>query len=127
MEEKKRRWEESITFTNMTHNSRKAWKAIRKLSNDPTTSSPPCLVSAKQVAHHLLGMAEVTCHPQTSCTFASNRRAYIHGIPFLQGRVQESSDITKDKKAAGRDDVLVEQLKNIGPKANVWLLAMLNK
>ena len=38
----------------MTHNSRKVWKTIRKLSNDPTTSIPPCLVSANQVAHQLL-------------------------------------------------------------------------
>ena len=43
-----------MTFTNMTHNSRKAWKTIRKLLNDPTTSSPPSLVSANQVAHQLL-------------------------------------------------------------------------
>ena len=38
----------------MTHNSRKAWKTIRKPSNDPTTSNPSCIVSANQVAHHLL-------------------------------------------------------------------------
>ena len=44
--------------------------------------------------------------------------AYLHGIPFQQGRVQESNGINKDKKA-GRDDVLVEQLKIIGPKAKV--------
>ena len=53
-EEKRKRWEEVITSTNMTHNSRKAWKTIRKLSNDPTTSNPPCIVSANQVAHQLL-------------------------------------------------------------------------
>ena len=29
-------------------------------------------------------------------------------------------------KAAGRDNVLVEQLKNIGPKAYKWLHTMLN-
>ena len=49
-EEKRKRWEEVITSTNMTD---KAWKTIRKLSNDPTTSNPPCLVSANQVAHQL--------------------------------------------------------------------------
>ena len=35
-------------------NSRKAWKTIRKQTHGPTTSSPPCLVSEKQVAHQLL-------------------------------------------------------------------------
>ena len=53
-EEKRKRWEEVITSTNVTHNSRKAWNTIRKLSNDPTTSNPPCLVSANQVAHLFL-------------------------------------------------------------------------
>ena len=38
----------------MIHNSRKAWKMIRKLSNDPTTSNLPYLVIANQVAHQLL-------------------------------------------------------------------------
>ena len=53
-EEKRKIWEEVITSTNMTHNSRKAWKTINKLSNDPTSSNPPCLVTAYQVAHQLL-------------------------------------------------------------------------
>ena len=53
-EEKRNIWEEVITSTNMTHNSRTAWKTINKLSNDPTSSNPPCLVTANQVAHQLL-------------------------------------------------------------------------
>ena len=53
-EEKRKIWEEVITSTNMTHNSRKAWKTINKLSNDPTSSNPPCLVTANPVAHQLL-------------------------------------------------------------------------
>ena len=32
----------------------------------------------------------------------------------------------KNNKAAGRDDILVEQLKHIGTKAHKWLLTMLN-
>ena len=39
-------------------------------------------------------------------------------------RVQESSSITKDNKAAGRDDVLMQQIKNSGP---TLLLIMFNK
>ena len=49
-EEKKMRSEEVIA-TNMTHNSRKAWKIIKHLSNDPTSPIAPCLVGANQVAH----------------------------------------------------------------------------
>ena len=53
-EEKEKRWKEVITSTNMTHNSRKAWKIIKHLSNNPTSPITPCLVSANQVAHQLL-------------------------------------------------------------------------
>ena len=53
-DEKKKSWEEVFTSTDLTHNSRRAWQTIRKLSNDPTTPNPPCLVNANQVAHQLL-------------------------------------------------------------------------
>ena len=52
--ENKRRWEEMITSTDLTGNSRKAWQTIRKISNDTTASKPPSLVTANQVAHQLL-------------------------------------------------------------------------
>ena len=35
--------------------------------------------------------------------------------------------ILKNNKTAGRDDVLVEQLNNIGRKAHRWLLTIINK
>ena len=46
-EDKKKRWEEIITTTNRTHNSCKAWKTVKNKSNDPASSTPPCLVSTK--------------------------------------------------------------------------------
>ena len=104
-EEKRKRWEEVITSTNMTHNSRKAWKTIRKLSNGPTTSNHPCIVSANQVAHQLLAMA-----------YPFNEEEYRKGVTIL-----------KNNKASGRDDVLVEQQNNLGPKAHRWLLTLLSK
>ena len=63
----KRGWEEVITSTNMTDTNRKAWK----LSKDPTTSSPPCLVSANQFPHQLLAMAEVTCDPHQNDMYSA--------------------------------------------------------
>ena len=51
--ENKGRWEEMITSTDLTGNSRKAWQTIRNISNNPTASKPPCPVTANQVAHQL--------------------------------------------------------------------------
>ena len=127
-EVKNRRWEEVITSTNMTHDSPKAWKTVRKLSNGPTTSSPPCIVSANHVAHQLIAMTEVTCHPHEIFLYYPQQQKDIPPWYTLSAkRVREGSGITKDNKAAGRDDILVEQLKNIGPKPHRWLLAVLNK
>ena len=53
-EHKRNAWEEVFTSTDLTHNSRKALQTIRKLSNDKTSTHPPCLVNAHQVAHELL-------------------------------------------------------------------------
>ena len=81
-EEKRKIWEEVITSTNITHNSRKAWKTINKLSNDPTSSNPPCLVTANQVAHQLLVNGRGAIQAEATCTTPSNRRRYLKGLPF---------------------------------------------
>ena len=47
--------------------------------------------------------------------------------PFSEEEYRKGVAILKNNKAAGRDDVLLEQLKNIGPKAHRRLLTMLNK
>ena len=47
-------YKKQYSIDNLTHNSRRACPTIRKLSNDPTTPYPPCLVNANQVAHQLL-------------------------------------------------------------------------
>ena len=37
--EKKKRWEEVVTKTDLTHNSHRAWKTIKNFSHDPTSES----------------------------------------------------------------------------------------
>ena len=104
----------------MTHNSRKAWKTIRKLSNDPTTSNPPCLVSANQVAHQLLvnGRGTMPSKPKRSVLPPSTEVDYSIVYLFSEGEYNKGVAALKNNKAAGRDDILVEQLKHLGPKAH---------
>ena len=46
--------------------------------------------------------------------------------PFSEEECTKGIAALKNNKAAGRDDVLVEQLKYLGQKANTWLHTMLN-
>ena len=53
-ESRRKKWQELIQSTDITHSSRKAWKTIRMLGNDQTKAQPRPLVTANQVAHQLL-------------------------------------------------------------------------
>ena len=46
--------------------------------------------------------------------------------PFSEGKYNNGVAALENNKAAGRDDILVEQLKHLGTKAHKWLLTMLN-
>ena len=126
---KRKRWAEVNTSTNMTHNCCKAWKTMRKLSKDPTTSNPPCLVRANQVAHQLLvnGRGTMPSKPKRPVLHPATEGDYPMVYPFSEDEYRKGVAIPKNYKSSGRDDVLVEQLKNLGPKAHRWLLTMLNK
>ena len=127
-EEKRKLWEEVITSTNMTHNSRKAWKTINKLSSDPTSSNPPCLVTANQVAHQLFvnGRGTMPSKPKRPVLPPAKEGDTSKVYPFSEGEYNKGVATLKNNKAAGRDDILVEQLKHLRPKAHKWLLTMLN-
>ena len=47
-------------------------------------------------------------------------------FPFTKAEYKMGIATQKNKKAAGIDDVLVEQLKKLGPRAHRWLYSMLN-
>ena len=104
--------------------SSKAWKTIRKLSNDPTTCNPSCLVSGNQVAHQLLvnGRGTMPSKPKRLVLLPATERYYSMVYPFSEKEYRKGVAILKNNKASGKDDVLVEQLKNLAPKFHRWLL-----
>ena len=111
----------------MTHTSRKAWKAIKELPNDPGTSTPLCLVSATQVAHQLLviGRGNISSKRRVLPSAKEGNAAMVH--PFGEEEDRKAVEVLKNNNPAGRDYVLVVKLNTHGPKAHMWLLTMLNK
>ena len=86
----------------MTHNIRKAWwKTIIKLSNDSTASNPPCLVSAKQVAHQLLfnGRGTMPSKLDRPVLPPATGGDYSMVYPFSKKRVQERSGNNEEQQS----------------------------
>ena len=113
-DEKKKSWEEVITSTDLTHNSHRAWQTIRKLVNDPTTPNSPCLVNANQVL--INGQGTMPTKPMRPILPNIQEDTLTMAHPFSEEEFKKSIVALKNNKAAGRDDVLVEQLKHLGQK-----------
>ena len=85
-------------------------------------------MSANQVAHQLLVNGRVTMPPKLKRpvlppeTEGDTSKVY----PFSEGEYNKGVAGLKNNKAAGRYNILVEQLKHLGPKAHKWLITMLN-
>ena len=62
---------------------------------------------------------------QTEASYITYSNSIIY--PFSEEEYRKGVVILKNNKASGIYDVLVEQLKNLGPKSHRWLLTMLNK
>ena len=71
-----------MTSTDLAHNSRKAWQTIKKLSNDPTSTNPPCQVNANQVAHQMLvnGRGTMPTKPERPVLYSNCRRDPFCGV-----------------------------------------------
>ena len=102
-EEKRKIWDEVITSTNMTHNSRNPWKTINKLSNDPTSSNLPCLITANQVAHQLLvnGRGTMPCKPKRPVLSPATEGDTSKVYPFSKGEYNKGVAALKNNKADG--------------------------
>ena len=87
-------------------------------NNNNITSNNPCLVSENQVAHQLLvnGRGTMSSKRKSHVLPPATERDYSMVYHFSKEEYRKGVSILKNNKAAGRDDVLVEQLKNIGPR-----------
>ena len=92
-------------------------ETINKLSNGPTSSNPPCLVTANQVAHQLLvnGRGTMPSKPKRPVLPPATEGDTYKVYPFSEGEYNNGVAALNNNKAAGRYDILVEQLKHLGP------------
>ena len=105
-ETKKKIWEELITSTNMTHNSRKAWKIIKNLSTHPTSPIAPCILSENQLL--INSRDTISIKPMRPVLSPTTEELMVY--PFSEEDYRRGIATLKNNKAAGIDDVLVEQL-----------------
>ena len=110
-------FEEVITSTDLTHNSRKSWKTIRSLSNDTTVNfsisndyQPSCTITYQWQRQH--GQSK---GPYTT---PSRRGRYFKGVPFSEEEYRKGITTLKNNKAVGTYDILMEQLQILGPSSH---------
>ena len=86
------------------------------------------MVTANQVAHQLLvnDRGEMLTKPKYHKLSPISEYDSLLLFPFTEEHYKKGITTLKNNKAAGIDDVLVEQLNNLGPRAHRWLHSMLN-
>ena len=80
-----------------------------------------CTSAPSQWQRHHAIQADATC------TIPSNKRRLFNIFPFSKQNYMDGVTLLKNNKAVGRDYVLGEQRKNLGPKAYLWRLTMMTK
>lgn len=128
-EAKRAQWEKLMADCDMSRSSQGAWRLLRRLNNDHSQTSTHANVKADEIAHQLIENGKTTSTIKTSKkTFERkpDQETSILHQPFTQAELDSALNKTKNGKAAGLDDIRVEQIKNFGPAAKHWLTELMN-
>lgn len=111
----------------MSHSSKIAWNLVKKLDGDPKQSKAPANITPNQVASQLLLNGKYN----TNCQKATIKRSIPtestnFGKPFTIRELNRGLNSMKNGKAAGIDDICVEQVKHFGTVAKEWILSLFN-
>ena len=122
-----KKWQ-TLIETEYTHNSRKTWKTINKLPKDYAQPHQQCKGIADHVAHQLLLNDKGNATHRPSKAKITNNHITLHSLtsPFTMKKLMKGIKIMNNNKAACLGDMLCEQIKHLGPKAMVWLRAMIS-
>lgn len=128
-EGRRKKWITTVEELDMGRSSQKAWKLLRHLNNDPTHSPGHAPITANQIANQLLINGKPERKPRKS-----EARIHRHehqetnhlSSLFSMEELERAIARCKLRKAAGLDEILVEQIKQLGPKAKQWMLIFYN-
>ncbi|XP_071476748.1 uncharacterized protein [Diadema antillarum] len=126
--DRRKSWQDLIESVDMTHHSKKAWSTLKRINKDPKraatlhTTQP----TADQVAHQLLlnGKTGTREKRHKSAEYPEANEELCR--PFTMGELDAAICTAKAGKAAGLDDIMTEQIKNLGLASKHWLLSMYN-
>ena len=124
--EQRKMWQALIENTDMTHNSKKAWPLIKKLSNDPRKADQHVNVTPNQVAHQLILNGKVPNRQRQSKIKRCGKENHDFDDDFTIVELQNSLKHLKNRKAAGLDEILTEETNNVGPVTTQWVVSLLN-
>ena len=131
--ERSERWKELITSTDLTHNSKKAWKITKKLNSEKCTQARVAAVNPNQVANHLLQNGKP---PNREKGHQKRLRTKMdQAIAECDDQLEEFSlselrntlTFMKTGKACGLDGITTEMIQHFGPTCMSWILNLFNK
>ena len=124
--EQRKTWQNLIENTDMTHNSKKAWSLIKKLSNDPRKADQHVNVTPNQVAQQLILNGKVPNRQRQSKIKRCGQENHDFDDDFTIIKLQNSFMHVNNGKDAGLDEILTDEIKNFGPVMMQWVLILLN-
>jgi len=129
--ERRTNWINLLENIDMKHSSQKTWGLMKKLNNDPKQRNSQSIITPDQIPHQLLlngkGQRE-TNHKRTQKKDVTENVEYGHfKEQFNIIELNETIKMLKNRKAAGLDDICVEQIKEFGPKTKQWILELFNE
>jgi len=125
---KQQSWHNLVETLDMRKRSRKAWNLIRKLGNDHTTSKLHTNVTANQVAHQLVLNGKTTHRVKVNSKIDRSVPLSVSTFsrPLSEEELNDGIKSMKNGKAAGLDNIFVEEVKHFGPKTKNWILQFFN-
>ena len=99
-------------------------KAIQRPYLSESSMSSKCYPSSTSIIHQRQGT--ISTKPKRPILPPIQKGTSTMAHPFSEDEYRNGIAALKNNHTEGRDDVLVEQLKHVGPKTNKWSHTMFN-